>query len=42
MAGLYWRMQGHNLKAVECLRRSFHHAPEEHKDVPLVSMANIM
>lgn len=41
-AGLYYRVIGDNLKAVECIRRSLHHTPKQHADVPLVNAANIM
>lgn len=42
LAGLFWRVNGDNVQAVKCLRRSVHHAPAHHKDVPLVGLANIM
>ena len=42
LAGLYWRVEGDNEKAIECLRRSVHYAPASYADIPLVSMSNIM
>ncbi|XP_077967043.1 tetratricopeptide repeat protein 17-like isoform X2 [Styela clava] len=41
-AGLYFRVQGDNLKAVECIRRAAHRTPAEQYDIPLVNLANIM
>ncbi|CAK8679965.1 tetratricopeptide repeat protein 17-like isoform X2 [Clavelina lepadiformis] len=42
LAGLYWRVYGDNTRAVECLRRSVHHVPVQHSDIPIVSLSNIM
>lgn len=42
LAGLFWRVDGDNRKAVECLRRSIYYAPKQHRDAPLTSLANIM
>eukprot|EP00795_Rhopilema_esculentum_P011375 gene11375-21569_t len=42
LAGLYWRVTGPTVNAVECLRRALHYSPREHKDIALVSMANVL
>lgn len=42
LAGLFWRVNGDNKKAIECLRRCIHYAPKSQRDIPLVSLANIM
>ena len=41
-AALYWRVRGQASEAVQCLRHSLYYAPREMKDVPLVSLANIL
>jgi len=41
-AGLYWRVKGRASEAVSCLRHSLYHAPRNMKDIPLVSLANIL
>ena len=41
-AALYWRVKGKSKEAVECLRHSLYHAPRQMKDIPLVSLANIL
>jgi len=41
-AALYWRVKGQASEAVQCLRHSLYHAPREMKDIPLVSLANIL
>lgn len=41
-AALYWRVKGRPQEAVQCLRHSLYHAPRNMKDIPLVSLANIM
>ena len=40
-AALYWRVKGDAVEAVECLRHALYHAPQEMRDIPLVSLANI-
>ncbi|KAB0370773.1 hypothetical protein FD755_017182 [Muntiacus reevesi] len=42
MAALYWRVKGQGKKAIDCLRQALHHAPHQMKDVPLISLANIL
>nr|XP_018672539.1 tetratricopeptide repeat protein 17-like isoform X2 [Ciona intestinalis] len=42
LAGLFWRVNGDNLNAIECLRRCIRRVPVEHLDIPLVSLSNIM
>ncbi|KAM5248993.1 tetratricopeptide repeat protein 17 isoform 5-T5 [Ctenodactylus gundi] len=42
MAALYWRVKGHGKKAIDCLRQALHYAPHQMKDVPLISLANIL
>jgi len=42
LAGLFWRVEGSNDKAIECLRRSLHFVPAKHADIPLVGLSNIM
>ena len=41
-AALYWRVKGHASQAVQCLRHSLYYAPRDMKDIPLVSLANIL
>jgi len=41
-ASLYWRVKGNALEALECVRHSLYHAPNSMRDVPLLSLANIM
>lgn len=41
-AALYWRVVGNGERAVDCLRHSLHHAPRHMKDIPLISLANIL
>lgn len=41
-AALFWRVKGRPQEAVQCLRHSLYHAPRSMKDIPLVSLANIM
>ena len=41
-AALYWRVKGQASEAVQCLRHSLYYAPREMKDIPLVSLANIL
>ncbi|CAH1785951.1 unnamed protein product [Owenia fusiformis] len=42
LAALYWRVEGVAEKAVDCLRLALHHAPDDMKDITLVSLANIL
>ena len=41
-AALYWRVKGQTTEAVQCLRHSLYYAPRTMKDIPLVSLANIL
>ena len=41
-AALYWRVMGHAHEAVNCLRSALFHAPDRMKDIPLLSLANIL
>ena len=41
-ASLYWRVKGQASEAVQCLRHSLYYAPRNMKDIPLVSLANIL
>jgi len=41
-ASLYWRVKGNALEALECVRHSLYHCPNSMRDVPLLSLANIM
>ncbi|XP_053473026.1 tetratricopeptide repeat protein 17 [Ictalurus furcatus] len=41
-AGLFWRAQGNGTRALQCLRQALHSAPPQHKNVPLVNMANLL
>ena len=42
VAALYWRVKGNSEQAVTCLRHSLYYAPHQMKDIPLVSLANIL
>lgn len=42
IAGLYWRVNGSNLQALECIIRGFLHAPAEHRDILLHQIASIL
>ncbi|XP_066219073.1 tetratricopeptide repeat protein 17 isoform X1 [Saccopteryx leptura] len=42
MAALYWRVRGQGKKAIDCLRQALHYSPHHAKDVPLISLANIL
>uniref|UniRef100_A0A3Q1JIV9 Tetratricopeptide repeat domain 17 n=1 Tax=Anabas testudineus TaxID=64144 RepID=A0A3Q1JIV9_ANATE len=42
MASFYWRMKNDPQKAVDCVVRSLHFSPRQHKDVALVNLANIL
>ncbi|XP_076045248.1 tetratricopeptide repeat protein 17 isoform X2 [Oratosquilla oratoria] len=41
-AALYWRVVGSGEKAVDCLRHALHQAPRHMKDIPLISLANVL
>ena len=41
-AALYWRVRGDGPRAASCLRVALHHAPRHLKDIPLISLANIL
>lgn len=41
-AALYWRVKGQTTQAVNCLRHALYHAPRPMKDIPLISLANIL
>ena len=41
-AALYWRVVGSGNKAVDCLRHALHYAPRHMKDIPLISLANVL
>lgn len=41
-AALYWRVKGHAHQAVTCLRHALRYTPREMKDIPLLSLANIL
>ncbi|KAF0312441.1 Tetratricopeptide repeat protein 17 [Amphibalanus amphitrite] len=41
-AALYWRVRGDGPRAASCLRIALHHAPRHLKDIPLISLANIL
>jgi len=41
-ASIYWRIVGNSFNAVECLRRALHYSPRQHKDLALVSLANVL
>jgi len=41
-AALYWRVKGNAVKAINCVRHSLFHAPNDMRDIPLISLANIL
>jgi len=41
-AALYWRVKGNAVKAINCVRHSLLHAPNNMRDIPLISLANIL
>ncbi|KAI4876156.1 hypothetical protein NFI96_017582 [Prochilodus magdalenae] len=41
-AGLFWRARGNGTQALQCLRQALHSAPPQHRDIPLVNMANLL
>ncbi|XP_064604076.1 tetratricopeptide repeat protein 17-like isoform X2 [Liolophura sinensis] len=42
LAALYWRIEGDARRAVDCLRVAISTAPHEHKDIALISLANVL
>ena len=42
MAGLYWRVNGSNYEALECILRGYLYAPPQHKDILLHQLASIL
>ncbi|XP_065199397.1 tetratricopeptide repeat protein 17-like isoform X1 [Sycon ciliatum] len=42
IASIYWRIHGHYYQAAECLRRALHYSPPRHRDVALLSLANVL
>lgn len=41
-AALYWRVLGNAEEAIVCLRLALSHVPDDMKDVPLISLANVL
>lgn len=41
-AALYWRVVGNAEEAINCLRHALHFVPSDMRDVPLISLANIL
>ncbi|KAF5282200.1 hypothetical protein FQR65_LT02897 [Abscondita terminalis] len=41
-AALYWRIVGDTEEAVACLRRAIMYVPNDMKDIPLISLANVL
>lgn len=41
-AALYWRVIGDTLEALHCLQHALAHVPDDAKDIPLVSLANVL
>nr|XP_022913333.1 tetratricopeptide repeat protein 17 [Onthophagus taurus] len=41
-AALYWRVVGNTEEAITCLRHALTYVPSDMKDVPLISLANIL
>ncbi|KAK3594378.1 hypothetical protein CHS0354_032887 [Potamilus streckersoni] len=42
MAAFYWRIKGDPNHVIECVRRALHLSPRQHKDVALISLANVL
>ncbi|XP_048779550.1 tetratricopeptide repeat protein 17-like isoform X2 [Ostrea edulis] len=42
MAAFFWRIKGDPYMTIECLRRALHYSPRMHKDVALISLANVL
>ncbi|KAF5282029.1 hypothetical protein FQA39_LY00553 [Lamprigera yunnana] len=41
-AALYWRIVGNTEEALACLRQAISYVPNEMKDIPLISLANVL
>lgn len=41
-AAIYWRLVGDSQEAIVCLKLALDHVPEDKKDVPLISLANLL
>lgn len=41
-AALYWRVVGNTEEAITCLRQALTYVPNDMKDIPLNSLANIL
>lgn len=39
---MYWRVNGSNIEALECLLRGYLYAPTQHKDILLHQLANVL
>ncbi|XP_062591170.1 tetratricopeptide repeat protein 17-like [Saccostrea cucullata] len=42
MAAFFWRIKGDPYMTIECLRRALNYSPRLHKDVALISLANVL
>lgn len=42
LAAYYWRVKGRPEQVIECSRRALHLSPQEHKNVALMNMANVL
>ena len=40
-ASLYWRVKGDHVNTVNCIRHALAHAPNQHRDTALISLANV-
>lgn len=41
-AALYWRVVGNTEEAITCLRQALTYVPGDMKDIPLISLANLL
>lgn len=41
-AALYWRIVGNTEAAVICLKQALTYVPNDMKDIPLISLANVL
>ena len=41
-AALYWRVKGNSEQAIKCLRHSLFYSPKDMRDIPLISLANVL
>ncbi|XP_046477083.1 tetratricopeptide repeat protein 17 isoform X2 [Neodiprion pinetum] len=41
-AALYWRVDGHSRRAVDCIRQALVNAPDGMQDVPLITLASLL